>query len=141
MPITGGNTQLAAGGMNAAETVFQEERGIKDAIATMYEDTVKGGKHLAKPELVEILAKNSASSIDWLTSIGADMSDIGRMGGASVSRTHRPTSGSGPIATWLVVPVWPNGIRSSPQNARCSHVPSLNWSMIDLGGLAGSRYT
>src|SRR6516225_375117 len=58
MPITGGNTQLAAGGMNAAETVFQDERKIEDAVDIMYNDTIKGGKHLAKPELVEILAKN-----------------------------------------------------------------------------------
>jgi fumarate reductase flavoprotein subunit len=93
MPITGGNTQLAAGGMNAAETVFQDDRKIEDAVDIMYDDTIKGGKHLAKPELVEILAKNSASSIDWLTSLGADMSDVGRMGGASVSRTHRPSGG------------------------------------------------
>lgn len=93
MPITGGNTQLAAGGMNAAETIFQREKAIPDSIGTMYDDTIKGGKHMAKPELVNILARNSASSIQWLTSIGADMSDIGRMGGASQSRTHRPRGG------------------------------------------------
>jgi fumarate reductase (cytochrome) len=93
MPITGGNTQLAAGGMNAAETMFQKEREIPDTIGTMYDDTLKGGQHMAKPELVDILAKNSASSINWLTSIGADMSDVGRMGGASQSRTHRPRGG------------------------------------------------
>jgi fumarate reductase flavoprotein subunit len=93
MPITGGNTQLAAGGMNASETVFQKKRGIKDAVRIMYDDTFKGGRDLARPELVEILSRNSSSSIDWLTGIGADMSDVGRMGGASVDRTHRPTGG------------------------------------------------
>ncbi len=93
MPITGGNTQLAAGGMNAAETVFQKKRTINDSVKIMYDDTFKGGKNLANPELVEILARNSSSSIDWLTKIGADMSDIGRMGGASVDRCHRPTGG------------------------------------------------
>jgi len=93
MPITGGNTQLAAGGMNAAETVFQDEKKIKDSVDLMYEDTLKGGKNRAQPELVKILARDSASSIAWLTSIGADMSDIGRMGGASRDRTHRPKGG------------------------------------------------
>jgi fumarate reductase flavoprotein subunit len=93
MPITGGNTQLAAGGMNAAETVFQKKRAISDTVKIMFDDTLKGGKNLAKPELVEILARSSSSSIDWLTSVGADMSDIGRMGGASVDRCHRPTGG------------------------------------------------
>jgi len=93
MPITGGNSQLAAGGMNACETKFQKEKGIKDSCEIMYEDTMKGGKNLNDPELVKILTKNSAASVDWLTSIGADLSDVGRMGGASVNRTHRPSGG------------------------------------------------
>jgi len=29
----------------------------------------------------------------WLTSIGADMSDVGRLVGASETRTHRPKGG------------------------------------------------
>ena len=94
MPITGGNSQLAAGGMNACETKFQKEKGIKDTCDLMYEDTMKGGKNINDPELVKILAKSSAASVDWLTSIGADLSDVGRMGGASVDRTHRPKGGA-----------------------------------------------
>jgi len=93
-PITGGNSMLAAGGMNAAETSFQKAKNIKDSVELMYEDTMKGGKNMNDPELARILAKNSASSVDWLTSIGADISDVGRMGGASVNRTHRPTGGA-----------------------------------------------
>lgn len=94
MPITGGNSQLAAGGMNACETKYQKEKGIKDTCQIMYDDTMKGGKNLNDPELVKILANKSASSVDWLTSIGADLSDVGRMGGASVNRTHRPSGGA-----------------------------------------------
>jgi fumarate reductase flavoprotein subunit len=94
MPITGGNSQLAAGGMNAAGTRFQKEKGIKDSSELMYEDTMKGGKNMSDPELVKILANNSAVSVDWLTSIGADLSDVGRLGGASVDRGHRPSGGA-----------------------------------------------
>ncbi len=94
MPITGGNSQLAAGGMNAAETRFQKEKGIKDSVELMYQDTMKGGKNINDPELVGILAKNSASAVDWLTSLGADLSDVGRLGGASVARAHRPSGGA-----------------------------------------------
>ncbi|HXX80187.1 MAG TPA: FAD-dependent oxidoreductase, partial [Thermodesulfovibrionales bacterium] len=93
-PITGGNSMLAAGGMNAAETSFQKAKGIKDSVDLMYEDTMKGGKNLNDPELVKVLAKNSAGSVEWLTKLGADLSDVGRMGGASVNRTHRPSGGS-----------------------------------------------
>lgn len=92
-PITGGNSQLAAGGMNAAETRFQAQKGAKDSVALMFYDTLKGGAHRNAPALVEVLSKSSASSIDWLDSIGADVSDIGRMGGASADRTHRPAGG------------------------------------------------
>jgi fumarate reductase flavoprotein subunit len=94
MPATGGNTMLSAGGMNAAETPFQKKKGIKDSVDIMIDDTMKGGGKVNDPELVKILAAHSAGSIEWLTQIGADMSDVGRMGGASVSRTHRPSGGA-----------------------------------------------
>lgn len=93
-PITGGNSMLAAGGMNAADTKFQKAKGIKDSVELMYQDTMKGGKNTNDPALVRILAQNSSGSVDWLTSIGADISDVGRMAGASVYRTHRPTGGT-----------------------------------------------
>jgi fumarate reductase flavoprotein subunit len=94
MPISGGNSQLAAGGMNAAETRFQKEKGIKDSVDLMYEDTMKGGKNINDPELVRILARESAQSVEWLTSLGADVSDVGMLAGASVRRAHRPAGGA-----------------------------------------------
>jgi fumarate reductase flavoprotein subunit len=93
-PITGGNSMLAAGGMNAAETKYQKEKGIKDSVDLMIEDTMKGGNNLNDPELVKILARNSAGSVDWLTSLGADLSNVGRMAGASVDRRHGPKGGA-----------------------------------------------
>ena len=94
MPITGGNSMLAEGGMNAAGTPFQKAKGINDSVELMFKDTMTGGKNINDPELVRILASNSAGSIAWLTTIGADMSDVGRLGGASVNRAHRPSGGS-----------------------------------------------
>ncbi|WP_168205865.1 flavocytochrome c [Geobacter sp. FeAm09] len=93
-PITGGNSMLAAGGMNAAGTRFQKAKGIADSVELMYQDTMKGGGNIGDPALVRVLAKESAGSVDWLTSLGADISDVGRMGGASVNRTHRPKGGA-----------------------------------------------
>jgi fumarate reductase flavoprotein subunit len=93
MPITGGNTQLAAGGMNAAPTRFQAAKGIKDSLKIMYDDTYNGGQKLGNPELVDILVRDSAGSVEFLTGLGADLTDVGRMGGASVNRCHRPTGG------------------------------------------------
>ncbi|WLT33492.1 flavocytochrome c [Geothrix sp. PMB-07] len=92
-PITGGNSMLAAGGMNAAATRFQAKKGIKDSVELMVKDTMTGGKNLNELELVKILAEQSAASVEYLTELGADLSDVGRMGGASVDRTHRPQGG------------------------------------------------
>ncbi|MCL1142306.1 flavocytochrome c [Shewanella gaetbuli] len=94
-PVAGGNTKLAAGGMNAAETKAQAKLNIEDKKQIMIDDTMKGGRDLNDPELVKVLANNSSDSIDWLTALGADLTDVGRMGGASVNRSHRPTGGAG----------------------------------------------
>lgn len=93
MPIVGGNTNRATGGLNAAGTPQQEKAGIKDSVELMIEDTMKGGYNKNNPELVKVLAEQSKDSVAWITKLGGDLSDVGRMAGASVNRTHRPTGG------------------------------------------------
>lgn len=94
-PVIGGNAKLAAGGMNAAWTDQQKAKGIEDSSDLMAKDTMKGGRDLNDPALVKVLTTQSKSSVDWLTALGADLKDVGRMGGASVNRSHRPTGGAG----------------------------------------------
>ncbi|MGR6501144.1 fumarate reductase flavoprotein subunit FccA [Shewanella sp. Koi 1] len=108
--IPGGNTKLAAGGMNAAETKPQAKLGIQDKKQIMIDDTMKGGRNINDPELVKVLANNSSDSIDWLTSMGADMTDVGRMGGASVNRSHRPTGGAG-VGAHVAQVLWDNAVK------------------------------
>lgn len=91
--IPGGNSQLAAGGMNAAGTQFQKAAGIEDNAELMFKDTMKGGKQANNPDLARILAENSASSIDWLAERGARLESVGRGGGASAPRMHGPAGG------------------------------------------------
>lgn len=94
MPIVGGNTKYATGGLNAAETTSQAALDIEDTVEIFIEDTMVGGGNINNPELVRVLAENSAGTVEWLQGIGADLSDVGRMGGASVNRTHRPAGGA-----------------------------------------------
>lgn len=94
MPIPGGNSQLAAGGMNAAGTPFQAQQGIKDNPELMTQDTMKGGKNINNPELVRILAEQSAESIKWLAERGAVLDNIGRGAGANATRMHGPSGGA-----------------------------------------------
>lgn len=96
-PIVGGNTSRATGGMNAAETKYQKEAGIEDSVELFIEDTMKGGYEKNNPVLVKTMAENSSDAIDFLDSIGAHLSDVGKAGGASVNRSHRPVDESGKI--------------------------------------------
>jgi len=99
MPITGGNTVRATGGLNASETQYQKRDGIEDSNDLFYEDTMKGGKNLNDPDLVKTLVQNSAAAVDWVNEIGGDLSVVAQFGGASVKRIHRPsdTSAVGPM--------------------------------------------
>ncbi|WP_017470723.1 flavocytochrome c [Amphibacillus jilinensis] len=99
MPIVGGNTNRATGGMNAAETSVQEQLGIEDSADSFYEDTITGGGEVNDPELVQTLVDHAAESVDWLNDMGAELTDVVIFGGQSIARTHRPADGSpvGPV--------------------------------------------
>lgn len=99
--VLGGNTNFATGGLNAAGTKYQEEKGIKDSVQLYIDDTMKGGKNKNNPELVKVLAEKSAETVNWLVERGADLSDVGIMGGLSVNRTHRPKGGA-PVGNHIV---------------------------------------
>ncbi len=94
MPIAGGNTTRATGGMNASQTKFQQTEGITDDNAIFYEDTMKGGYEKNDPELVKYMTEHSAAAIDWLDSLGITLNSISTSGGQSIKRTHRPADGS-----------------------------------------------
>lgn len=91
MPQTGGNTTLATGGMNAANTRYQET-GI-DSVELMIADALTAGQNLNDEELVSVFAEMSAEAIHWLNDLGAGLTSIVQMGGSSVPRTHRPQGG------------------------------------------------
>ncbi len=92
--ILGGNTNYSTGGINAAETSIQQKLGIKDSKDLFYDDIMRGGKQENIPSLVRNFVENAPITISWLTGLGADLSDVGLMGGSSVKRTHRPNGGS-----------------------------------------------
>lgn len=99
--ILGGNTNYATGGLNAAKTSIQKKKGVEDSVEIFIDDTMKGGKNTNNRTLVTKMAESSAEIVDWLMKKGADLSDLGRMGGQSVDRTHRPT-GEAPVGPNLI---------------------------------------
>ncbi len=92
--IIGGNTNYSTGGINAAETDIQKGLGIEDSKQLFYDDIMKGGKYENIPSLVQNFVEHAPVTISWLTGLGADLSDVGLMGGSSVKRTHRPQGGT-----------------------------------------------
>lgn len=100
MPILGGNTLRATGGINAAGTSSQAALGIVDTAEIHYEDTLKGGR-TNDTALVRVLADQAADAVEWLISLGADLSDVGRLAGSTNNRSHRPAGGA-PVGAHLV---------------------------------------
>ncbi|WP_410207496.1 flavocytochrome c [Fusobacterium sp.] len=99
MPLLGGNTNYATGGINAANSALQKKLDIKDSAELYYQDTLKGGKNKNNPELLKTLTENSGEIITWLTDRGVDLTEVSYSGGQSVKRIHRPTGGKavGPV--------------------------------------------
>ncbi|WP_314922027.1 flavocytochrome c [Slackia exigua] len=93
MPVAGGNTCFAEGGMNACCTKFQAAEGIEDSVDLMVSDTYKGGHEKGNLDLIRHMCENSSDAIDWLDSMGITLSKLGTSGGASVKRIHRPETG------------------------------------------------
>lgn len=101
MPVVGGNTNKSSSGMNASETKFQKEQGIKDSNDLFYEESLKGGHGTNNKEMLRFFVDNSAGAIEWLDSIGIRLNNITITGGMNEKRTHRPEDGSA-VGQYLV---------------------------------------
>ena len=68
----------------------QNAEGYFDSVELMQLDTIIGGKGINDPELVKVLAENSAEGVEWLRNYNIDLVNTGAFGGASVNRIHWP---------------------------------------------------
>jgi fumarate reductase flavoprotein subunit len=101
MPYVGGNTLRATAGINSVGTPQQVENGIEDSVELFKEDTFKSGHDTNNAVMIEILASESKSAVDWLSGLDVDLDDVGILAGHSVARTHRPSGGQ-PIGAEIV---------------------------------------
>ena len=74
----------------AAYLAAEDENDYFDSVEVMQLDTLIGGKNLNDPELVKVLAENSAEGIEWLRNYNINLENTGAFGGASVNRIHWP---------------------------------------------------
>lgn len=77
------------------ESYQANAEGYFDTVELMQLDTMVGGKGINDPELVKVLAENSAAGIDWLRTYDINLDNVGAFGGASVKRIHRPVNAEG----------------------------------------------
>ena len=84
---------------NTVKTQWEEYQknptGYFDSKELMELDTIIGGKGLNDATLVKTMVEGTESGIEWLSSIGADLTSVGSFGGASVKRIHRPVNTEG----------------------------------------------
>lgn len=88
-------TALAAKVSEQWAAYQQNPTGYFDSVELFELDTMIGGKGVNDMELVKTLCESSAASIDWLDSVGANLTSVGSFGGASVKRIHRPVNDAG----------------------------------------------
>ncbi len=102
MPMVGGNSLKATGGMNAADTKYQAALGITDSgVQEFIEDTMNGGHGINDIDLVTTMAEQSSDAIDWLAGIGAELPKVAATGGTVHKYLHEPEDGSA-VGSFLV---------------------------------------
>ena len=99
----GGNSKRATSGINFLETDPQKKSKIDDNYHLFFNDTLKSGKNLNNPQLLDTFSKGKKYLYDYYTNIfGLDIKLIGQLGGHSVARTHRPTDSKFVIGYYLI---------------------------------------
>ena len=103
MPSLGGNSKRATSGINFLETDPQKTSKIDDNYHLFFNDTLKSGKNLNDPHLLDTFSKGKKFLYDYYTNIfGVDIKLVGQLGGHSVARTHRPTDSKFVIGYYLI---------------------------------------
>ncbi|WP_347298202.1 flavocytochrome c [Dolosigranulum savutiense] len=99
MPVTGGNTLISGGEMNAPGNWVQEKLGIDgDSTDIYYEDTMEGGNNEGNPELVRLMADSALASAEWLKDeVNVEFLDdqLFQFGGHSFQRALIPVGHTG----------------------------------------------
>ena len=99
----GGNSKRATSGINFLETDPQKANNIDDNYHLFFNDTLKSGKNLNDPQLLDAFSKGKKYLYDYYTNtFGLDLKLVGQLGGHSVARTHRSTDSKYVIGYYLI---------------------------------------
>ncbi|KAI0967580.1 FAD binding domain-containing protein [Xylaria arbuscula] len=151
-PKPGGNSIKASSGINGAGTRFQRDKNITtDDSAKFYEDSAQsaGARFSSqtgalgeseRKALVELLASQSADAVHWLADeIGVDLTTVAQLGGHSLARTHRGTTGPPPGAA--IVGALLKKLGADPRFTLTSAADVEALTVSGDGKVSGVRYT
>ncbi|KAJ3115731.1 hypothetical protein HDU96_000143 [Phlyctochytrium bullatum] len=154
----GGNSAKATSGMNAALSHHQKDSGVLDNIDLFRNDTLKwetaaleltsirSGKSLCDPKLVETLTTESLDALKWIESFGLSLNAVSQCGGHASARTHReaPRADGKPAPVgWDIIRTLQDFVNSTGSKADGIKVitnASVQELLGDANGVYGVRY-
>ena len=91
MTVPGGNTRFSCGFFNAVDPERQRPDGIVDSLEKHIADTIRSGRGLADPALVELLCERALDTLHWLEALGVRYeSRCTQIYGGLFPRSHLP---------------------------------------------------
>lgn len=106
MPILGGSSLLATGGMNVVGSPQQKEAGVNDDVETFVKDSLKLGKQQNDKALIQTLGEQSLDAYKWFEDLGGHLDlQKGKTGGTTHPRQlYTKTGGVGRYMVEVVEP-------------------------------------
>lgn len=92
-PVTGGNSAIASGAINAVDPERQKKQGIEDSIDLHFKQTLEGGDFRGDPEKVRYLVEHALEGVQWLEKMGVEFEPkVYTVVGALWPRSHDPVN-------------------------------------------------
>ncbi len=66
----GGSSAISGGKLQATESFIMQKNGVKDTKADFAKYLMERARDMASPEMVEMVANNSADNVQWLADLG-----------------------------------------------------------------------
>lgn len=98
--FAGGNLVVSGGVYNSPDPVNQPAQGIEDSPEKFAQQTLEGGDNVGDPVMVQYLADNAYSGLEWLRELGVEFEEqIIQAPGALHPRSHNTKA---PLGTGII---------------------------------------
>lgn len=91
-PVVGGATYRAEDGLAATGTNQQKKLHIEDSAQAFAQSLSRFDRNERHQEMISVLTEKSNAAVQWLVSLGADLSSISSGDDQGAKRLHHPTS-------------------------------------------------